>query len=534
MSAAPLTDPSEAERAAAWAAYYAANPQYADPHYAYYGYTAQQQQHQPWQPDYKQPAAAPPATDAASAAAPGTDAAVPASAAAVEAGASEEGGGVATEAPAAAAAPLSSANVAFAGAPTTRLAYPGYGYAPHPAYPTYPGAPPAYPYTSPYVAVPPAFAVAGPAALPYGYAPPPSTPTPAMVPPPYGPGFPGDNPAHPLMQPPPTNAGPVAPAEPDKLPPQPGQEEFYRRPDNWPGRGYLVRYVGEAIHRAQNTPLNIRHDQIIERRVIGRLLGKGGRDLEAMQLCSGSQIFIIDKYPPPDEGDDHRLLVIIGKPDQVRLAKEKCEQVLARAKEELPPLPPPLTSGWRPVPTVGDAGEEGGQGWVSLPAGSARRPREDEPTLGPAAVGGYERPPEGRQEIGPMMGPGPGSRPTAPPPGPSVGPTPPPPPPLPSMGPDGPSPRHQFKESEAPPRSYDPSLYYDDRYDEPRQYEREPPPAPYGARERGGGGERARERAPYGARERGGGGARERERDDYRDRQDDRRRGYDERPRYDR
>ncbi|KOO36778.1 hypothetical protein Ctob_015322 [Chrysochromulina tobinii] len=155
-----------------------------------------------------------------------------------------------------------------------------------------------------------------------------------------------------------------------------------------------------------------------------------------MQLCSGSQIFIIDKYPPPDEGDDHRLLVIIGKPDQVRLAKEKCEQVLARAKEELPPLPPPLTSGWRPVPTVGDAGEEGGQGW--------------------------------------------------------------------------------FKESEAPPRSYDPSLYYDDRYDEPRQYEREPPPAPYGARERGGGGER------------------ERERDDYRDRQDDRRRGYDERPRYDR
>ena len=28
----------------------------------------------------------------------------------------------------------------------------------------------------------------------------------------------------------------------------------------------------------------VRHDQIIERRVIGRILGKGGRDLEAMQL----------------------------------------------------------------------------------------------------------------------------------------------------------------------------------------------------------------------------------------------------------
>ena len=49
-----------------------------------------------------------------------------------------------------------------------------------------------------------------------------------------------------------------------------------------------MRYVGEAIHKAQETPLNIRHDILIERRVIGRVLGKGGRDLEAMQLCSGT------------------------------------------------------------------------------------------------------------------------------------------------------------------------------------------------------------------------------------------------------
>ena len=94
-------------------------------------------------------------------------------------------------------------------------------------------------------------------------------------------------------------AGATGPAE-EGLPPQPGQEEFYRRPDNWPGRTYLVRYVGEAIHRAQETPLNIRHDILIEKRVIGRILGKGGRDLEALQLCTGSKVFIIDKYPPPE------------------------------------------------------------------------------------------------------------------------------------------------------------------------------------------------------------------------------------------
>jgi hypothetical protein len=68
-----------------------------------------------------------------------------------------------------------------------------------------------------------------------------------------------------------------------------------RREDNWPGRGYLVRYVGEAIHKAQETMYNIRTDMLIERRVIGRILGKGGRDLEALQLCTGAQVFIIDK-----------------------------------------------------------------------------------------------------------------------------------------------------------------------------------------------------------------------------------------------
>jgi len=183
----------------------------------------------------------------------------------------------------------------------------------------------------------------------------------------------------PLMVAPPPLPSHLEPKK--KLDPQPGQEEFYRRPDNWPGRGYLVRYVGEAIHKAQETPLNIRHDVLIERRVIGRVLGKGGRDLEAMQLCSGAEIYIIDKYPPPGEGDDHRLLVCIGRPDQVRLATEKIDQVLQRAREELPPLPPPLTSGWRPVPSVGPTDDDGNQGWISVPRGE-KRGRDDDDGYG--------------------------------------------------------------------------------------------------------------------------------------------------------
>jgi len=222
----------------------------------------------------------------------------------------------------------------------------------------------------------------------------------------------------PIMAPPPPLPAHLAPAK--KLQMQPGQEEFYRRPDNWPGRGYLVRYVGEAIHKAQETPLHVRHDVLIERRVIGRILGKGGRDLEAMQLCSGSEIFIIDKYPPPGEGDDHRLLIVIGKPDQVRLATEKIDQVLARAREELPPLPPPLTSGWRPVPSVG--GDEDKQGWISVEERGQKRDRdEDEGYSGPRAAprdsGGWRGEPWGGGDSGPPPPPAGGpSRGLAPPP----------------------------------------------------------------------------------------------------------------------
>ena len=65
----------------------------------------------------------------------------------------------------------------------------------------------------------------------------------------------------------------------------------------------------------------MRCDILIERRVIGRILGKGGRDLEALQLSTATKVFVIDKYPPPNEGDDHRLLVLIGQPDALRVCK---------------------------------------------------------------------------------------------------------------------------------------------------------------------------------------------------------------------
>lgn len=90
------------------------------------------------------------------------------------------------------------------------------------------------PYASypPYVPQPQYGAAPG---VPYGLAPPPSLTDfqPVLAPPPKPP---------PMLHP--------QQLEPPPLPPQPGQEEFYRRPDNWPGRSYH-KSLGESIHRLQ-------------------------------------------------------------------------------------------------------------------------------------------------------------------------------------------------------------------------------------------------------------------------------------------
>ena len=51
--------------------------------------------------------------------------------------------------------------------------------------------------------------------------------------------------------------------------------------------------------RLEQTPGNVRHEVIIEKRCIGRILGKGGRDLAAMKESSGAEVFIIDKARAP-------------------------------------------------------------------------------------------------------------------------------------------------------------------------------------------------------------------------------------------
>lgn len=108
----------------------------------------------------------------------------------------------------------------------------------------------------------------------------------------------------------------------------------------------------------------MRNDVIIENRVIGRILGKGARDLSALKSDCGIEVFIIDKDVPPGEGPDHRLLILIGPPAGVRAANRRLEKVFERAQKELSPIAPPLSSGLRPVPSISLS--ESQSGWISI------------------------------------------------------------------------------------------------------------------------------------------------------------------------
>ena len=227
-------------------------------------------------------------------------------------------------------------------------------------------------------------------------APPPAQPAqPVMAPPP------GAYPAAAAYQPAPvlsyvSGQGPAPPPPAVLMPvgatvsrapePPPEQANFTRRSDNWPPRSYH-KSLGEAIYQAQETPGHVRHEVIIERRTIGRILGKGGRDLAAMKEQSGSEVFIIDKEPPPGVDEDHRMVILVGSPDSVNACLVLVNKTLERARHELPPLPPPISSGWRPVPSVG-----GGDGWAQGDGPYHKRPRSDDfgPPPPPPPPGGSQ------------------------------------------------------------------------------------------------------------------------------------------------
>ena len=75
-----------------------------------------------------------------------------------------------------------------------------------------------------------------------------------------------------------------------------------------------------------------RHDMLVEKGKIGRVIGPQGTTLKALTQNTQCEIFVLDKEgPPPGCGMDQRLIVLLGTSSTVSHA----------AAEVIPPQPPP-------------------------------------------------------------------------------------------------------------------------------------------------------------------------------------------------
>jgi len=73
----------------------------------------------------------------------------------------------------------------------------------------------------------------------------------------------------------------------------------------------------------------VRHDIIIEKARVGKIIGSRGATLQAIIQNTTCEIFVLDKEgPPPGCGPDQRLICLVGYDSQVSGAMAEIDQVL--------------------------------------------------------------------------------------------------------------------------------------------------------------------------------------------------------------
>jgi len=96
---------------------------------------------------------------------------------------------------------------------------------------------------------------------------------------------------------------------------------FERTTGDWP---LATERVGPKIRALEATPGNVRHDILVEKQRVGRLIGPQGSTLKALLANTGCEIFVMDKEGPPEGfGMDQRVVVLVGSPGSVTLANHQ-------------------------------------------------------------------------------------------------------------------------------------------------------------------------------------------------------------------
>jgi len=103
------------------------------------------------------------------------------------------------------------------------------------------------------------------------------------------------------------------------------QMGFTRLVSNWPPPfgGY-----GKHIIDAEGVPGNVRHEALVARSIVGKLIGSGGGQQKELIARTGCGIFIIGKEPPPNFPADQRLAVFVGTEGQVSHAVREVDAFL--------------------------------------------------------------------------------------------------------------------------------------------------------------------------------------------------------------
>jgi len=85
---------------------------------------------------------------------------------------------------------------------------------------------------------------------------------------------------------------------------------------NWPA---THGGVGKRIADAEAVPGAVRHELILEKAVLGKLIGVGGSVVNSLQTQTGCGIFVVDKEAPPGLAETQRLVVLVGTLAQCEL-----------------------------------------------------------------------------------------------------------------------------------------------------------------------------------------------------------------------
>ena len=132
------------------------------------------------------------------------------------------------------------------------------------------------------------------------------------------------------MQPPfAVGAAPPRPAFADLVPATSMVLECQVLTDGWPPPS---ERNGQKVAVAMRQPGAVRHDMLVEKKVVGRLIGAQGSAHRELSELTGCTIVIVDKEAPPGQSEDARLVVLVGSREQVSFAVWAVLDVLQRLK----------------------------------------------------------------------------------------------------------------------------------------------------------------------------------------------------------